>query len=68
MLPPLAVNIAVSPLQIVNEFTVTVAEGLTITLAVATPEHPGVLSETVYEVGAVGVTVIVFPDAPVDQT
>jgi hypothetical protein len=45
--PPLAVKVAVAPLQIVGEFTVTVGKGLTVTVATAVPVQPVVVPVTV---------------------
>jgi hypothetical protein len=38
--PPLAVNVAVPPEQIVGELTVIVTGGLTVTVAIAVPVQP----------------------------
>jgi hypothetical protein len=44
---PLAVIVAVAPLQIVGDVTVTVGKLVTVTVATADPEHPPVVPVTV---------------------
>ncbi len=68
MVPPLAVNVADCPAQIVSEFTVMDIAELTVIVAIAVPEHPPLLPVTVYEVVVVGDSVIVFPLVLFDQT
>jgi hypothetical protein len=63
---PLAVKVAVAPLQIVGELTVIVAAGLTVTVATAVPVQPAAfVPVTVYEVVLVGETEIGLVVAPV---
>ena len=47
MLAPFAVKVAVSPTQIVGEFTVTTGNGFTVTVATAVPTQPNVVPVTV---------------------
>ena len=64
--PPLAVNVALPPGQIVGEFTVIVAGGPIVTVATAVPVQPAAsVPVTVYDVVAAGVTVIGLVVAPV---
>jgi hypothetical protein len=62
---PLAVIVAVAPLHIVGEVTVTVGRFVTFTVAMAVPEQPPVVPVTVYDVVAVGETVKGLVVAPV---
>jgi hypothetical protein len=64
VVPPVAVNIASDPEQIVGELTAIVGNGFTVTVATAVAEHPVVVPVTVYEVVLVGVTVIGFEVEP----
>lgn len=68
VLAPFAVNVAVCPEHIVEEFTVTVGKGATETFAIALFVQFKLEPNTVYDVFAVGVTVIVFNKEPVLQT
>jgi hypothetical protein len=63
---PLAVKLAVVPLQMVGEFTVTVGRGFTVTVDTAVPVQPCVLPVTVYVVVVVntGVTALGEPLNP----
>ena len=45
--PPVAVNVAASPTQIVGEFTDTVGDGFTVTVDVAVAEQPKSVPVTV---------------------
>jgi hypothetical protein len=45
--PPLAINVAVCPAQIVGEFTLTFGKEFTVTTATADPVQPPVLPVTV---------------------
>ena len=47
VVPPLAVKVALLPLQIVEEFTLTTGNAFTITVEVATAEQPLVVPVTV---------------------
>lgn len=61
---------AVAPLQMVGELTVTVGTAVTVTVDTAVPEQPPVVPVTVYVVVVAGVAVAVLvPDdvAPADQ-
>lgn len=49
---------AVVPLQMVGEFTVTDMLDPTVTVATAVPEHPEVVPVTVYDVVEAGETLI----------
>jgi hypothetical protein len=64
---PVAVKSALSPEQMVGEFTLTTGNGLTVTVATAVAEQPVEVPVTVYEVVEVGVTEIGFVEAPVDH-
>lgn len=64
---PETVNVVVCPAQIVVEFTVMAKLFPTVTVATAVPEHPPLVPVTVYEVVAVGDSVIEFDVAPVDH-
>jgi hypothetical protein len=44
---PVAVSVAVEPGQMVTELTATTGKVLTVTVAVAVPEHPAVVPVTV---------------------
>lgn len=59
VVPPVAVNVAVSPAQIVAELTAITGIGFTVTVAVAVPVQPAAVPVTVYVivVGVVDVTV-----------
>ncbi len=46
-MPPVAVNVAVAPAQIVGEFTAIVGNGFTVTVATAVPLQPAVVPVTV---------------------
>ncbi len=67
MVPPLAVNVADCPVQIVSEFTVIDKALPTVIVAMAVPEQPPLLPVTVYEVVVAGDSVIVFPVVPLDH-
>ena len=47
VVPPLAVNVALAPLQIVDEFTLTVGIAFTVTVEVLAAEQPFVVPVTV---------------------
>ena len=47
VVPPLAVRLAVCPLQMVGEFTVTTMAADTFTVATAVPVHPPIVPVTV---------------------
>ena len=57
---PLAVNVVLSPLQILGLFTVTVGLGFTVTVAIAVPVQPLVVPITVYVVVVVSAAVLGF--------
>jgi hypothetical protein len=66
--PPTAVNVAVPPVQIVGEFTVIVAGGPIVTVAIAVPVHPAAsVPVTVYDVVTRGETERGLVVAPVDH-
>jgi len=65
---PPAVNVALSPEQIVGEFTVTVGIGLTVTVVVPVATHPlASVIVTVYEVELAGQTLGEGPNKPQHQ-
>ena len=56
---PLAVNVAVCPLQIVGELTITVGNGFTVTIPLFVTLHPANVYVTEYVVVEPGLTEIV---------
>ena len=62
---PPAVKVALVPIQIVGEVTVTVGKGVTVTVASAVPVQPPVVPVTVYVVVVAGVASAVF--TPVEE-
>ena len=60
MVAPLAVKLAVCPLQTLGEFTLTVGFGLTVTVKAAVPVQPFNVPVTVYVVVVVNMGVIGF--------
>ena len=67
MLAPLAVIVAVCPIQIVEEVTVTVGKGVTDTFAIVVLVQPNAAPVTVYVVFVVGASVNVLNKEPVFQ-
>ena len=66
--PPVGVNTAASPGQIVAEFTVTVMEPPIVTVATAVPVQLPVVPVTVYDVVVVGETLNGLAEEPVFHT
>jgi hypothetical protein len=64
---PEAVKVAVAPAQMVGEFTIGAAVGLTVTVATAEDVQPNEVPVTVYEVVAAGETEIGLVTSPVLQ-
>ena len=67
MLAPLAVIVAVCPIQIVEDVTVTAGKGVTDTFAIAELVQPNAVPITVYVVFIVGASVNVLNKEPVFQ-
>ena len=65
--PPVAVNVAVPPGQMVGEFTFIVKAEPTVTVAMSVPVQPAFVAVTVYEVVVAGETLIGFVVAPLLQ-
>ena len=63
-MPPFATRLAVSPVHIVGEFTVTFGTGFTVTVAIAVLEQPVVVPVIVYVVVFAGLALAVL--TPVD--
>jgi hypothetical protein len=63
--PPVAVNVALPPEQMVGEFTLTVNDGPIVTVDTAVPEQPLSVAVTVYDVVVFGETVIGLVVTPV---
>jgi hypothetical protein len=68
VLAPLAVNVAVKPAQIVEEFTETDGKGVTETIATAVFVQPFVVPVTVKLLFIIGDTINRFVIGPVFQT
>ena len=68
VLAPLAINVAVVPEQIVDEFTVTVGKGVTETFAIPVLVQPDAVPVTVYVVFNEGEAVNVLEVVPVLHT
>ena len=65
--PPLAVNVALNPSQIVSPTTVITGTGFTVTVLTIELEHPPGFPVTVYDVVVDGVIVVALVTAPVDH-